>query len=158
MDIMKWSLLIPSPSAFVRVFGGGGDHKYEGVSESFQTGRLERELQMVQLSATRCSCIAVLRVSLMSFAVITLCVASQRMFIVAYLVMTQSGNFWIHTIMSNDVECGAYSYEPVSLTEHANSKGYMDSILKTIFPSLLTTRISYLKYFCTIFFFFISSF
>jgi hypothetical protein len=33
---------------------------YEGVSKSFQTGRLERELQMVQLSATRCSCIAVL--------------------------------------------------------------------------------------------------
>jgi hypothetical protein len=33
---------------------------YEGVSESFRTGRLERELQMVQLSATRCSCIAIL--------------------------------------------------------------------------------------------------
>jgi hypothetical protein len=33
---------------------------YEGVSKSFRTGRLERELQMVQLSATRCSCIAVL--------------------------------------------------------------------------------------------------
>jgi hypothetical protein len=28
-----------------------------GVSKSFRTGRLERELQMVQLSATRCSCI-----------------------------------------------------------------------------------------------------
>jgi hypothetical protein len=33
---------------------------YEGVSESFRTGRLERELQMVQLSATRRSCIAIL--------------------------------------------------------------------------------------------------
>jgi hypothetical protein len=33
---------------------------YEGVSKSFGTGRLERELQMVQLSATRCSCIAIL--------------------------------------------------------------------------------------------------
>jgi hypothetical protein len=32
---------------------------YEGVSKSFRTGRLERELQMVQLSATRCSCIAI---------------------------------------------------------------------------------------------------
>jgi hypothetical protein len=31
---------------------------YKGVSKSFWTGRLERELQMVQLSATRCSCIA----------------------------------------------------------------------------------------------------
>jgi hypothetical protein len=33
-----------------------------------------------------------------SFAVITLCVASQRVFIVVivYFVMTQSGNFWLH--------------------------------------------------------------
>jgi len=33
---------------------------YEGVSKSFRTGRLERELQMVQLFATMCSCIAIL--------------------------------------------------------------------------------------------------
>jgi len=33
---------------------------YEGVSKSFRTGHLERELQMLQLSATRCSFIAVL--------------------------------------------------------------------------------------------------
>jgi hypothetical protein len=33
---------------------------YEGVSKSFWTGRLERELQMVQLSATRCNCIGIL--------------------------------------------------------------------------------------------------
>jgi hypothetical protein len=57
-------------------------HKYEDVSESFRTGRLERELQMVQLSATRCSCIAILWVGLASFADITLCVASQEVFIV----------------------------------------------------------------------------
>jgi hypothetical protein len=32
-----------------------------------------------------------------SFATITLCVASQRMFIVVvYFVMAQSGNFWIY--------------------------------------------------------------
>jgi len=37
---------------------------YEDVSKSFRTGRLERELQMVQLCATRCNCIAILRVSL----------------------------------------------------------------------------------------------
>jgi hypothetical protein len=49
---------------------------YLGVPKSFRTGRLERELQMVQLSATRCS------VSPVSFAAITLCVASQRVFIV----------------------------------------------------------------------------
>jgi hypothetical protein len=71
---------------------------YEGVSKSFRTGSLERELQMVQLSATRCSFIAILWVSLVSFVAITLCVASQRMFIVVnvYFVSTQSGNFWIH--------------------------------------------------------------
>jgi hypothetical protein len=55
----------------------------EGVSKSFRTGRLDRELQMVQLSATRCNCIVILWVSLVSFAAITLCVASQREFIVA---------------------------------------------------------------------------
>jgi hypothetical protein len=33
---------------------------YEGVSKSFRTGRLERELQMLQLSATRCSGIDIL--------------------------------------------------------------------------------------------------
>jgi hypothetical protein len=33
---------------------------YEVVSKSFRTGRLERGLQMVQLPATRCSCIAIL--------------------------------------------------------------------------------------------------
>jgi len=32
---------------------------YEGVSKSFRTGRLERELKILQLSATRCSCIAI---------------------------------------------------------------------------------------------------
>jgi hypothetical protein len=33
---------------------------YEGVSKSVRTGRLDRELQMVQLSATMCSCTAIL--------------------------------------------------------------------------------------------------
>jgi hypothetical protein len=55
---------------------------------------------MVQLSATRCSCIAILWASLVSFSAITLCVASQRVFIVVsvYFVITQSGNFWIHPL------------------------------------------------------------
>jgi hypothetical protein len=53
---------------------------YDSVSKSFRTGSLERELQMVQLSATKCSCIAILWVSLVSFAAITFCVASQRVF------------------------------------------------------------------------------
>jgi hypothetical protein len=35
-------------------------HIYEGVSKRFRTGSLMRELQMVQLSATRYSCITIL--------------------------------------------------------------------------------------------------
>jgi hypothetical protein len=31
-----------------------------------------------------------------SFAAIILCADSQRVFVVIYFVMTQSGNFWIH--------------------------------------------------------------
>jgi hypothetical protein len=31
-----------------------------------------------------------------SFAAITLCVVSQRVFVVVYFFMTQSGHFWIH--------------------------------------------------------------
>jgi hypothetical protein len=42
----------------------------KGVSKSFRTGRLERELPMVELSATKCSSIAILLVSLVSFAAI----------------------------------------------------------------------------------------
>jgi hypothetical protein len=64
-------------------------YMYDSVSTSFRNGCLERELQMVQLSATRCSCIAILWVSLVSFAATTLCVAFQRVFIVVsvYFVM-----------------------------------------------------------------------
>jgi hypothetical protein len=37
---------------------------------------------MVHLSTTRCSCIAILRVSIASFAAITLCISSRWVFIV----------------------------------------------------------------------------
>jgi hypothetical protein len=47
------------------------DELHEGVFKSFRTGRLARELQMVQLSDTRFSCIAILWVSVVSFAAIT---------------------------------------------------------------------------------------
>jgi hypothetical protein len=69
---------------------------YEGLSKSFRTGRLERELQMVQLSASRCSYIAILWASLVSFAAITLCVASQECLLLYISLSTQSGNFWLH--------------------------------------------------------------
>jgi hypothetical protein len=50
------------------------DAVYEGVSISFRTGHLERELQMIELSATKCSCVAILWVGLVGFAAVTLCV------------------------------------------------------------------------------------
>jgi hypothetical protein len=92
-DLFPWDPILILPS---HLFRFPKFRTYEGVSKSFRTGRLERELQMVQLSATGWSCIAILWVSLVSFAAITICVASQRVFIVVYFVMTQSGNFWIH--------------------------------------------------------------
>jgi len=56
---------------------------YEGVSKKVSgLAALERELQMLQLSATRCSCI----VSLMTFAAITLCVTSQRESVVYFVI------------------------------------------------------------------------
>jgi hypothetical protein len=63
---------------------------HESVFESFRTGRLERELKIVQLSATRCSYIAVLLVSLVSFAAITICVASQQVLIVVVCFVIDS--------------------------------------------------------------------
>jgi hypothetical protein len=72
-----------------------------GCTKNFRTGRLEREPQITELSATRWSCIAILWVSLVSFAATTLCAASQRVMpkVSVYFVMTQSGNFWIHPRM-----------------------------------------------------------
>jgi hypothetical protein len=58
---------------------------YEGISKSFRTGRLERELQILRLSATRCSCIAILWVILVSFATITF--ASQPVVIIVIVVI-----------------------------------------------------------------------
>jgi type IV secretory pathway TrbL component len=49
-----------SETFYTQKFNVKMEVKYEGVSKSFRTGRLERELQMVQLSATRCRCIAIL--------------------------------------------------------------------------------------------------
>jgi hypothetical protein len=52
---------------------GGEESFFEGVSKSFRTGCLQWELQMVQISATRVSCIAILCVSLVSFRHNPLC-------------------------------------------------------------------------------------
>jgi hypothetical protein len=73
---------------------------YEGVSKSFRTGRPARELQMVKLSATRCSCIAILWVTLVSFATITLCVTFQLVFIVdVYFINQRSPETFGYTLV-----------------------------------------------------------
>jgi hypothetical protein len=75
---------------------------YENVSKSFRTGCLERELRMVQLSATRCSCIAILWVSLVEFCHHNpLCCFSTSVYCCKrYISLSiQYGNFWIHPIM-----------------------------------------------------------
>jgi hypothetical protein len=55
--------------------------------EGFRTSRLERELRMVQLTATRSTFIAILWASPVSFGAIILCVASRRVSIVVYFVI-----------------------------------------------------------------------
>jgi hypothetical protein len=64
---------------------------YEDVFKSFRTGCLERELQMVRLSATWCSYMAILWVSLVSFAAITLYVTARRVFIVVVYYVHRLG-------------------------------------------------------------------
>jgi len=63
-------------------------------------------MQLVQLSATRCSYITILSVSLVSFTAITLCVPSQRVLLML-LLSTQSGNFWIHPRTPEDLDTPA---------------------------------------------------
>jgi hypothetical protein len=97
---------------------------YDGVSKSFRTGHLEWELQTVQLSATRCSCIAILWVSIVSFAAIALRVASQRVFIVdgVYFVIDSSPETFGYTLVTKtvkwnnpaDIRCAAVSTSPYS--------------------------------------------
>jgi hypothetical protein len=104
--------------------------KCEGVSKSFRTGRLERELQMIQLSATSCSCSAVLWVSLLNFAAITLCVAFQRMSIVSIYFVTDSVRKILDTLpyflmnVKIDETCSSLSIIPTYsfLTRHSLPK------------------------------------
>jgi hypothetical protein len=75
---------------------GPSQEQYEDISKSFRPGRLARELQMAQLSAIRYYCIAIWWVSLVSFASITLCVASWVFIVIVISLSTLSRNFWIH--------------------------------------------------------------
>jgi hypothetical protein len=115
---------------------------YEGVSKSFRTGRLERELQMVQLSATRCSYIAILWVSLVSFVAIIICVAFQRVFtVVAYFVidsvwkLLDSPSYLAASIFNLNVEAAPMDLD-MNLHHRANRKSRMLTLCKCIFRYL----------------------
>jgi len=60
LGLPNGNFLVGFPTKFYICFLSSPYEEYEGVPKTFRTGRLERELQMVQLSATRCSCIAIL--------------------------------------------------------------------------------------------------
>jgi hypothetical protein len=103
------------------------------------TGRLERELKMVQLSATRYSCIAILWVSIVSFAAITLCVASQQVFIVA------SVHFVINSVRKLlDTPLYIHGTYEVRTQDPSALRGYWDQSRETIkeffFSKLYTTQ------------------
>jgi hypothetical protein len=58
-----------------------------GCIQKFLDWLPEVKTAMVQLSATRYNCIAILWVSFVSFAAITLCVASQQVFLLLLLLL-----------------------------------------------------------------------
>jgi hypothetical protein len=61
---------------------------------------MERELQMVELSATICSCIADLSHS-MGSSVVTLCVTSQRVFVVVVSLRFSPETFGYNLMLKN---------------------------------------------------------
>jgi hypothetical protein len=79
-----------------------------------------------------------------SFATITLRVASQRVFIdlVVYFVMTQSGNFWIHP------RIGASYFTPEGNEQYHTKTQTRDSVSEPRFePGIfgIRSRISYIR-------------
>jgi hypothetical protein len=75
---------------------------------------------MVQLSATRCSCIAILWVSLVSFASITLCVTSQ-------LEITKVSVYFVIDSVRKLLDTRSYSYYGILISQK-----------QQIIPKLLT--------------------
>jgi hypothetical protein len=113
IDNVMMITIMSAPSKALSIYNRSDVTQQWGISKSFRTGRLERELQMVQLSATKWSFITILWVSLVSFAAITLCVASQRVIPEKsiYFLSTQSGNFWMHPRMSTDTAGRCHSQQ-----------------------------------------------
>jgi hypothetical protein len=105
---------------------------------------------MVQLSATRCSCIAILSVSLVSFAAITLCVASHRVFIRSfrYWLSPETFRYTLHAFLISAVDGGEWSASrPARFTPRERSPGthwiggwmgrraVLDAVVKRKIPS-----------------------
>jgi hypothetical protein len=95
---------------------------YESVPKSFRTGRPERELQMVQLSATKSSCIAILWVSLVTFAAMTLCVASQQVIpkVSIFHYRLSPETFGYTHVCARDYEMNMTAMETLSLILYGN--------------------------------------
>jgi len=89
VNVCDFGCILSGVSVLVLTVAGSA-WLYEGVSKSVQTGHLAWELQMVQLSTTRCSCIAILWVSLVSFATITPTVASKVFIVVSIYFIIDS--------------------------------------------------------------------
>jgi hypothetical protein len=87
-------------------------------------------MQMRQLSATTCSCIAILWVSLVSFASITIYVASQRVFIVVSV-------YFIIDSVRKLLETPSYAWWPTP-TGHVNTV-LTDTLISGSVPKLPTT-------------------
>jgi hypothetical protein len=89
-----------SPSHFSGLNDTCGSRHTYGVPKSFRNGGLERELEMVQISAMRCSCIVILWVSLVGFAAITFVLLLNECLLLLLFISlwTQSGNVWIHPL------------------------------------------------------------
>jgi hypothetical protein len=74
---------------------------------------------MVQLSANRCSCIAILSVSLVSFVAITIFVASQRVFLVSVYFVIDS--------VRKLLDIHSYNSQPKSYEEQIDKYGPVSS-------------------------------
>jgi hypothetical protein len=103
----------------------------------FRTGRLGREQQMVQLSATRCSCIAILWNSLVSFAAITLCVASKRVMpkVSVYFIID-----WVQKLFYTP-SCGSSAYRPGA--KRIKNSSY-STLSRRLIPSVAKVKSVYL--------------
>jgi hypothetical protein len=127
--------------------------QYEGVSKSFRTGRLEREMQMAQLSATRSNCITILWVSLVSFAAITLCVASERVFVVVvvYFVIDSDRKLldissYTHTHTHTHTQTHTCIHTYIYTYMHAYIQTYIHTYIHTYEHTYIHTHIHTLHY------------